>query len=53
MKVKITLFGMGGELNKVVINVKSETDPEISEAVTDMVSNGIHAGDTLKVEVVE
>ena len=49
MKAKIVLSNSGGELSSVVIDVNDETDPNISEAVADIATNGIQIGDTITV----
>lgn len=53
IKVLIRLSNTGGELSSVVINVHSEDDPAISEAVIDIIANGIHVGDTVVVSKVQ
>ena len=49
MKAKIVLSNSGGELSSVVIDVNDETDPNISQAVADIATNGIQIGDTITV----
>ncbi len=54
MRIKITVNGMGGELDSVTVDARDEDDDTtISEAVRNLAADQLwHAGDSLTVEAV-